>query len=342
MFLDKQHSTILMQKYLSSNLYFSLFSQQTIRQIAQSCNMQSFDPGEIIVTEHDPISKLYFIKSGTVKIVKLVKFYKKELESYSNVSTSNTNTNSLLETEKIDKKSLLYSDIEANSIDFDKIDLEEEDTEDTPEEESKIEPNKMNEKNKNSDINDFINDLNINHNLTKFDSYSNMKRPKRNDEPVYNLLHIATLSSGYFPELSITQPWTVRTLQRLRVAAEQNHLKHAYASVIAEKRCECVVCPVVSFITCLQEYERNALPMCFDNSFDNEQNVDDIYKQSKNAIRDLITSSSGFMNIPYENLRNAFINEKKWEIFKKETVEEVWNAHKANQERKRNKFWFMK
>jgi len=126
MFLDKQHSTILMQKYLSSNLYFSLFSQQTIRQIAQSCNMQSFDPGEIIVTEHDPISKLYFIKSGTVKIVKLVKFYKKELESYSNVSTSNTNTNSLLETEKIDKKSLLYSDIEANSIDFDKIDLEEE------------------------------------------------------------------------------------------------------------------------------------------------------------------------------------------------------------------------
>jgi len=342
MFLDKQHSTILIQKYLSSNLYFSLFSQQTIRQIAQSCNMQSFDPGEIIVTEHDPINNLYFIKSGTVKIIKLVKFYKKELESYSNVSTSNSNTNSLIETKKIDKKSLLYSDIEANSIDFDKIDLEEEVTENTPEEESKNEPKDINEKKNNSDINDFINDLNINHNLTKFDSYSNMKRPKRNDEPVYNLLHIATISSGYFPELSIAQPWTVRTLQRLRVAAEQNHLKHAYASVIAEKRCECVVCPVVSFITCLQEYERNALPMCFDNSFDNEQNVDDIYKQSKNAIRDLITSSSGFMNIPYENLRNAFINEKKWEIFKKETVEEVWNAHKANQERKRNKFWFMK
>jgi len=72
MFLDKQHSTILMQKYLSSNFYFSLFSQQTIRQIAQSCTMQTFDPGELIVAEHDPINKLYFIKSGTVKIVKLV------------------------------------------------------------------------------------------------------------------------------------------------------------------------------------------------------------------------------------------------------------------------------
>lgn len=198
---------------------------------------------------------------------------------------------------------------------------------------------------KNSNIDSYINDISKNHtNLTKFDSYSNIKRPKRNDEPLYNLLHIATLNSGYFPELSISQPWTIRTLQRLRVAAEQNHLKHAYASVIAEKRCECVVCPVVSFITSLQEYERNALPMCFDNTFDNDndQNVDDIYKQSKNAIRDLITSSSGFMNIPYETLRNAFINERKWEIFKKETVEEVWNAHKARRERKRNEFWFMK
>ena len=216
---------------------------------------------------------------------------------------------------------------------------------DNSDSEDELEKETTNEENaiENSDINNYINDININHtNLTKFDSYSNIKRPKRNDEPLYNLLQIATLTSGYFPEISISQPWTVRTLQRLRVAAEQNHLKHAYASVIAEKRCECVVCPVVSFITCLQEYERNALPMCFDTSFDNEQNVDDLYKQSKNAIRDLIASSSGFMNIPYETLRNAFINERKWEIFKKETVEEVWNAHKARKERKRNKFWFMK
>jgi CRP-like cAMP-binding protein len=342
MFLDKQHSTILMQKYLSSNLYFSLFTQQTIRQIAQGCTMQSFDPGELIVAEHDPISKLYFIKSGTVKVVKLIKFFKKELESYSNISTSNSTTTN--ESEKIDKKKLLYSEIDAKTVDLAKYDLEGEDSEDTQDEEEEVkrENDEENKEKNNSDINDFINDLNINRNLTKFDSYSNMKRPKRNDEPIYNLLHIATITSGYFPELSINQPWNVRTLQRLRVAAEQNHLKHAYASVIAEKRCECIVCPVASFITCLQEYERNALPMCFDTSFDVEDNVDDIYKQSKNAVRDLITSTSGFMNIPYEDLRNAFINERKWEIFKKETVEEVWNAHKARQERKRNKFWFMK
>ncbi|OUM63543.1 hypothetical protein PIROE2DRAFT_9895 [Piromyces sp. E2] len=107
-----------------------LIADATIRHIAQSCSMQSFDPGELIVTEHEPINKLYFIKSGTVKIVKLVKFYKKELEGYSNISntntsSANTNSNNTEKPQEKEKKILHYSEIDTNSIDFENLELDE-------------------------------------------------------------------------------------------------------------------------------------------------------------------------------------------------------------------------